>query len=123
MTGPICETVALVLRPALELAPGTLTPAAAWLPATPWPLATDPACDAPLGTPGNAPPASRALQVPLRDERIVAADFDVDIVFERQRDGVLRGQVQSAGAHQLLEARRIRETHGRHGDRPGTAGR
>ena len=49
--------VALVAdAPFGPLAPAP-TPAAAWLPITPWPLATLPAWEALLGTPGNAPPA------------------------------------------------------------------
>ena len=67
-----------------------------------------------------------ALQLPLGDERIVAADFDIDIIFERQRDGVLRGQVQHSGPHQFAEALRVREPDGRNGDwqiRPNDDGR
>lgn len=61
VTGPICEMLALVdwVRP--EVNPGILTPAACWLPATPWPDATVPACEALLGTPGNVPPASERV--------------------------------------------------------------
>ena len=44
-------------RNVVVVTPGDATLAAAWLPETPCPLATDPACEAPLGTPGNAPPA------------------------------------------------------------------
>src|ERR1022692_1208474 len=57
VTGPICETVALVDWTWPELVPGAVTPAACWLPATPCPAATDPACEALLGTPGKVPPA------------------------------------------------------------------
>src|ERR1700678_4336817 len=52
----------------------------------------------------------RSLQVPLRDERIVAAYFDVDVVFERERNGVLRGEVQHAGADQRSDAFGIGES-------------
>ncbi len=41
-----------------------------------------------------------ALQLPLGQDRVVARDFDVDIVFERQRDGILHGQVKHAGSDQ-----------------------
>src|ERR1022692_548275 len=59
--GPICEMVALVDWTWPELVPGAVTPAACWLPATPCPTDTAPACEALLGTPGNAPPASERV--------------------------------------------------------------
>src|ERR1039458_3154112 len=59
--GPICEMVALVDWTWPELVPGAVTPAACWLPATPCPTDTAPACKALLGTPGNAPPASERV--------------------------------------------------------------
>ena len=61
MMGPICEMVALVDWTWVEPVPGALTPAACWLPATPCPDATDPACEALLGTPGKVPPASERV--------------------------------------------------------------
>jgi len=53
--------VVFVVAPRFEPVPGIEAPMAAWLPVTPCPLATAPACEALLGTPGKAPPASARL--------------------------------------------------------------
>ena len=52
--------------------------------------------------PGNAPVATR-------QDRVVTRHFDIDIVFESERDGVLHGQVKHAGAHQAADASGIFE--------------
>ena len=45
-----------------------------------------------------------AEQIGVGQIETVALDFDVDIVFERQSDGVLQRQVQVPGAHQPVQA-------------------
>ena len=71
-------------------------------------------CTTPALTPRKLPPALRAQYVHVGDGQIVAGDRQVKIVFERQPNGILEGQVQLAVANQLIEQRRIREVGLRH---------
>ena len=63
-------------------------------------------------------PARDAQQVGVRQLGIVAGVFEIEVVFERQRDGVAQRQVDGAGAHQFLQARRIFEADAAGGDGP-----
>src|SRR3974390_3025393 len=57
VTGPTWVMLALVPAPPPVLGAPVLTPAALCEPCTPWPAATEKACEEVLGTPGSAPPA------------------------------------------------------------------
>ena len=50
-----------------------------------------------------------AFQLPLGQDRVVARHFDVDVVFQRERDGILHGQVKHAGSNQVAQATGISE--------------
>src|SRR6185437_5394887 len=39
------------------------------------------------------------LQIPSVNERIVAIDLDIDVVFDGQRDGILHCKIQLSGSH------------------------
>ena len=54
-----------------------------------------------------------AHQVGFRQLRIVARVFQIEIVLQRQRDGVAQGKINVAGAHQLVEPGRIFEAEHR----------
>ena len=58
-----------------------------------------------------------ALRIGVRQLRIEAGVFDIQVVLQRQRDGVFQRQVNVAGAHQLVDPRRIFEADP--GDRAG----
>ena len=45
-------------------------------------------------------------------QRAIALHFDIDIVFERERDHILRRNVKVARADERVEARRIRQVDG-----------
>ena len=40
-----------------------------------------------------------ALQLPSREDGVIARHFDVEMVLKHQRDGVLRGQIEVAGTN------------------------
>ncbi len=64
----------------------------------------------------DAAQSSAALSAPqhlLGEQRTVALHFNVDVVFDRERDHVLRREVQIARADQRIQARRIRQPYRR----------
>ena len=69
----------------------------------------------------NAPALAR-MQVGLLQFGIEARHFDIQIVLQRQRDGIAQGQVDAAGAHQPLDPLRILETDAGHRGRAGSSG-
>ena len=106
MVGPSCVTMPppelTPLPPPLEGAPLvlTLTPVRLTL--------VGPARDALT----NAAQQSAALGAPqhfAREQRAIALHFDIDIVFERERNHVLSREIKIARADERLEARRIRQ--------------
>ncbi len=50
-----------------------------------------------------------AQDVGISDIQVIARDGDVEIVLERQRDGVIQRQVELAVVHELVDARGIRK--------------
>ena len=50
-----------------------------------------------------------APDVSIGNIQVVAGDGDIEIVFERERDGVIHGDVELAVVHELVNARRVRE--------------
>ena len=40
-----------------------------------------------------------------------ALEFDIEIVFDGQREGILKPEVEVAGAHQLMHTGRVFEPH------------
>ena len=48
-----------------------------------------------------------AQNVHLRDGQVIASDNKVEIVFKGKVNGVLKGQVELAVAHQRIKARRV----------------
>ena len=69
-------------------------------------------------TPRAKPPAIGLQQIGLGDHRVVSLDRDVQVVFERQRDRILKRQVQVSGAQKLLQPVRVRHVDRRHLLRP-----
>ncbi len=59
-----------------------------------------------IGAAQNAAAFGTAQNLP-RQKRRVSLDSDIEIVFQRQRDDVLHGEIEIAGADQLFEARRV----------------
>ena len=55
----------------------------------------------------NAPPALARSKIRIGNQRTIALDFDVDIILDRQRDGVLEREVEVAAAQQRIEARGV----------------
>ena len=58
--------------------------------------------------------ALRAIRVGGGHANAVALEFEIEIVFERERDGVLQGKVELAGADQTAYPRGIAEIGNRH---------
>ena len=56
-------------------------------------------------TPRAKPPASACQQRRVRQLRPVALDGDVQVVLQRQRDRILQGEIEVAGAQQRIQAR------------------
>ncbi len=52
----------------------------------------------------------------------VALDFDIEVVFERQGDGILEGEIEPSGAQQHFEAAGVGEADGRDLGHPVAAG-
>ncbi len=51
----------------------------------------------------------RAKNIRVRDGKVVASDRQIEIVFEREIDGILQRKVEFAVAHELVKTRRIRQ--------------
>ena len=108
---PTAESVAeLVCEADVLVAPGTV------------PAAFTVALDGPavtlVETPRAKPPAIGLQQIGLGDHRVVPLDRDVQVVFERQRDRILKRQVEVSGAQKLLQPVRVRHVDRRHLLRP-----
>ena len=114
VTGPIWEMDALAVPPRLPLPPALLTPAACWLPRTPWPAGDRTGLRRAAGHARQRTAGFGALQLPLGQNRIVASHLDIDIVLERERDGILHRQIQLSGANQIAEALGVAQADGRH---------
>jgi hypothetical protein len=56
-------------------------------------------------------------EVGLSEGEEVALDFDIDVVFEGEGDGVLEGEIELAVAEEGFDASGVREVDGRHGFR------
>ena len=74
-----------------------------------------------LGDSPQRAPGLRPLQIRCRLQRPVSLDCDVEIILQGQRDGVLQGEIDIAGAYQALQTIGIRQV-GRRNSRlpPGT---
>ena len=56
------------------------------------------------GDSGEGAAGLGAFEAPVGDERVVAGDLEVDVVFDGEGDGVLGGEVDGSGADEGLEA-------------------
>ena len=95
------EVALLVSAVALTLAPGVV-------PAELTDALAGPAVTL-VETPRALPPACAMTQGGVGQLRTVALDGDVQIILQRQRDRVLQGKVEIAGAQQALDAGGIRQ--------------
>src|SRR5579862_1988805 len=55
-----------------------------------------------------------AQDVGIRNRDVVSGDGEIEVIFERELDCVFQGEIQLPIAHQLVDARRIRQQGFRH---------
>ena len=65
----------------------------------------------------NAGARLRAQYVGIGDVQVVARDGDIEIILQRQSDGVIEREIKLAIVHELIDARRVGQTRG--GQMPG----
>src|SRR5262249_54499940 len=55
-----------------------------------------------------------ALQPPFKEGLVIACDFDIEVVFERQANRILSGEIKVARTDQIRQPRRIAWPDRRH---------